>query len=424
VDSDTLKDASGLAGLYLRDEKFPEAEALLIQLVEARNRTVDVPDQASVTYMIELIEAYEKQRKSDHVRQVREKLEAGFRVLGEKNEITQSGLASLFTFYLDNYPERPEAEALFKRFEDTYVLRIASTPGPEGSQAMIELVQVYRQLGRFEQANQLSAAFEARVRTFDVRNPLTISLINNFKLRTGRSLPDLVDLVNAAMPESGTEIVRYIPTIAEVAKAYYDQGKYPEAERLYIRALEASNRLLAMEDPDSLRIRMALAGVYVLEGKLDIAEESFNELVGINRRASGPEAKSTLLTMTLLGWTRIHQQKYIEVEVDLREVLRSLEQTQPNEWERYNCQSILGASLAGQKRFAEAEPILLSAYDGMMSRQSTVARAYPIRPKLQEEGGTRIVQLYQDWGRPEKAAEWREKLRDAVEHALREPPRK
>jgi hypothetical protein len=169
---------------------------------------------------------------------------------------------------------------------------------------------------------------------------------------------------------------------------------------------------------------MALAGVYVLEGKLDIAEESFNELVGINRRASGPEAKSTLLTMTLLGWTRIHQQKYIEVEVDLREVLRSLEQTQPNEWERYNCQSILGASLAGQKRFADAEPILLSAYDGMMSRQSTVARAYPIRPKLQEEGGTRIVQLYQDWGRPEKAAEWREKLRDAEEHALREPPRK
>ena len=421
-DSETLKNTSALAGLYLRNEKFSEAETLLLQLIAARHRIAEVPDRTSVMYMIDLIEVYEKQGKSDQARRVREKLEAGFRELGERNEITQSGLASLFTFYLDNYPERPEAEALFSRIEA--LSSITAMPGLNGLYGMIGLVQVYQQLGKSDQANQLAATFEAKLRALSVKNGMPIGLINNYKLRTRRSLPELVDLVNAALPEPGKERIGDIQTIRGVAVAYYDQGKYLEAERLFTRTLEVSNRLLAQEDPDTLAVRLMLAGLYLLEGKLDMSEESFNELLVVNRRASGPEAKTTLLSMTLLDWARLHQQKYIEVEKESREVLLLLEKIQPDEWERFNCLSILGASVAGQKRFADAEPLLLSAYQGMMSKQSTVARPYPIRPKLQEEGGTRIVQLYEDWGKPEKAEEWREILRVAEEHALREPLRK
>lgn len=424
-DPETLKDTRRLAGVYLSYGKFPEAEPLLVKLVAIRSRVAGAPDFTSFRDMISLIEAYEKQGKSGLARQLMEKLEAAFRVLGEKSDITQAGLRTLFTFYLGNFPKRPEVETLHNRTLASTLSGISSMSGTDALYAMISLVQEYQQMGKSEQADQISVIVEARLRALGEGNPLMmIGVINSFKLKAHRSLPDLVDLASTGLPPPGTERIRDISPIRLVANAYYDLGKYPEAENFYTRALDVSGRLLSKEDPDSLAVKLVLAGLYVLEGKHEQAVESFEELLNINRRAIGPDSKNTLLTTTLLGWARLHQQRYIEVEMDLREVLRALEKTQPEEWERYNCQSILGASLAGQKKYAEAEPLLLSAYEGMVTKESTVSRAYPLRPKLHEEGGERIVQLYQDWGKPEKAAEWREKLREAEARAAFEPPRK
>jgi hypothetical protein len=78
-----------------------------------------------------------------------------------------------------------------------------------------------------------------------------------------------------------------------------------------------------------------------------------------------------------------------------------------NSWRRYCGQALVGASLSGQKRYAEAEPLLLSGYQGLKERQS----AMPVATRhVASEAGTRIVQLYQDWGRPEKAGEWQIKV--------------
>ncbi len=47
---------------------------------------------------------------------------------------------------------------------------------------------------------------------------------------------------------------------------------------------------------------------------------------------------------------------------------------------------------------------MLSGYDGMMQRQATIP--VPDRADL-AEAGERIVKMYQDWGKLDKAAEWR-----------------
>lgn len=44
----------------------------------------------------------------------------------------------------------------------------------------------------------------------------------------------------------------------------------------------------------------------------------------------------------------------------------------PESWERYNCQSLLGASLAGEREYDEAEPLLASGYQGMSQRQASI----------------------------------------------------
>lgn len=41
----------------------------------------------------------------------------------------------------------------------------------------------------------------------------------------------------------------------------------------------------------------------------------------------------------------------------------------PDDWERFRAESILGASLAGRRKYTEAEPLLPEGYRGMLARQ-------------------------------------------------------
>jgi hypothetical protein len=78
----------------------------------------------------------------------------------------------------------------------------------------------------------------------------------------------------------------------------------------------------------------------------------------------------------------------------------------PDNWRRIYTQAILGASLAGERKYDEAEPTLTSAYDSLVERRGSMLAEF--RPSI-ADWGERIVVMYQSWGRADKAAEWREK---------------
>jgi len=48
-----------------------------------------------------------------------------------------------------------------------------------------------------------------------------------------------------------------------------------------------------------------------------------------------------------------------ESEPLAREAVEFNRQKQPDDWQRFRAESLLGASLAGEKKYAEAEPLLL-----------------------------------------------------------------
>ena len=74
---------------------------------------------------------------------------------------------------------------------------------------------------------------------------------------------------------------------------------------------------------------------------------------------------------------------------------------QPDDWQRFRAESVVGASLAGQKKFAEAEPLLLEGYQGMLARKERMA--VPDWYHL-DRAREWVVRLYQVWGKPAKAA--------------------
>ena len=76
-------------------------------------------------------------------------------------------------------------------------------------------------------------------------------------------------------------------------------------------------------------------------------------------------------------------------------------------WERYSCQSVLGASLAAVGKYDEAEPLLISGYEGMFQRKDSMRAEN--QSDLEQARGW-ILGLYEQWNKPQKAVEWRKKL--------------
>lgn len=111
--------------------------------------------------------------------------------------------------------------------------------------------------------------------------------------------------------------------------------------------------------------------------------------------------------MAVLGMNLLNQKKWSEAEPVLRECLKAREAKQPDEWSTFNTRAHLGWALKGLKRYEEAEPLVVSGYEGIKAREDKI----PPQGKMRlPEAECRVIQLYQDWGRPEKAAEWKAKL--------------
>jgi hypothetical protein len=85
-----------------------------------------------------------------------------------------------------------------------------------------------------------------------------------------------------------------------------------------------------------------------------------------------------------------------------------LQKKQPESPTRFLAQTLLGDVLLAQRKYTEAEPLLVQGYEGLRAREGRISPLYA-RFRI-AEAGERVVRLYDAWGRAEKAAEWRTTL--------------
>lgn len=90
-----------------------------------------------------------------------------------------------------------------------------------------------------------------------------------------------------------------------------------------------------------------------------------------------------------------------------RASLTIFENKEPEGWRRFNLQALLGRCLAAQGKLVEAEPLLLSGYTGMKSREQRIPAFNRICERQALEA---LVKFYQDTGRGDEALKWNEKL--------------
>ena len=106
---------------------------------------------------------------------------------------------------------------------------------------------------------------------------------------------------------------------------YADQGKMTEAEKMYQRALEGSERALGSEHTSTLDTVNNLGILYESLGKMAEAEKMYQRALEGKEKAWGPEHTSTLDTVNNLGNLYANQGKMTEAEKMYQRALKGYE---------------------------------------------------------------------------------------------------
>jgi hypothetical protein len=187
-----------------------------------------------------------------------------------------------------------------------------------------------------------------------------------------------------------------------------------EAEPLFRQALEGYRKTQGPDAHLTLDLTLDLAGLLDQTGRGAEALPLFRDAIKLARGQLGPDDPRLAGILAPLGLSLVQQGKWTGAEAVLRECLAIREKAQPDDWSTFNTRSTLGGSLAGQKRYAEAEPLIVSGYEGLKAREARIPP--PGKPRLRE-AAERVVKLYEAWGKPDKAAEWRARLAKPFDEA-------
>ena len=79
------------------------------------------------------------------------------------------------------------------------------------------------------------------------------------------------------------------------------------------------------------------------------------------------------------------------------------EKLQPDAWTTFNTQSLLGGALLGQKKYADAEPLLLKGYEGMKQREKLIP---PQGNTRIPDALDRLIELSTATNKPDDAKKW------------------
>ncbi len=363
---DTLRCMNNLANVYWREGKYPQAEALDDQTLQIERRVLGPEHPDTLVSMNNLAWVYSDEGKYAQAETLySQALEIRRRVLGPVHPdtlVSMNNLAHVY-WYEGKYAQ---AEAL-----DDQTLqierRVLGPEHPDALRSMFNLANVYANEGKYAQAEALhSQTLEIRRRVLGPEHPDTLISMNS------------------------------------LADDYEYEGKHAQAEALLSRTLEIERRVLAPEHPDTLFVLADLGQMYQRQGRYDLAENYAEQALAGRRRVLGPENPDMMASEADLALAYLSQGKFAESEPGAREALEAEKKVQPDDWQRFRAASLLGASLSGEKKYAEAEPLLLEGYQGMLARKDRIGA--PDRYYL-ELARRWLVQLYKNSGRHEKAAE-------------------
>jgi tetratricopeptide (TPR) repeat protein len=272
---------------------------------------------------------------------------------------------------------------------------------------------------------------------------IELARVLNDSGRGGESEPYIRESLAIRRKVLGPEHRETSVSESELGRLLMRRGDLAGAEPLLRDSLAIDMKALGPNHPNTAAAQGNLAFFLMTKGDLAAAEPLLREALAVKRRVFGPQALEYAVTLNTLAlaaeWNgrladaytmfdeclrvararigdahprvqeyivnlarvRILQGDGAEMESSLRLVSAAREKRYPaGDWRIAQAQSLLGAALMAQKRYAEAEPLMLAADGGLE----------PVPGIQQHErvaNRERLVALYHTLRRPQQAEVFR-----------------
>ncbi len=260
--------------------------------------------------------------------------------------------------------------------------------------------------------------------------------------------PHLERALQIRQQQLGGEHLDTLKSMNDLAWLYFRQGRLDESEQLFLKPLEGRRRVLGEEHPDTLDTMQKLGWVYMPQARVDEAEPLFTKVLEIGRRVLGEEHPVMWRSMHGVAFLYANRGLYEKAE---QLCLKSLEigrrvdgeghpdvldsmnnlafhmyknQGRYDEAERLLVKALetsrrllggehprtlyfmtnLGALYRDQGQYKEAERMLVKVVETSRHALGQQHWSQPNYPT------NLLIELYEAWGKPEKAEEWRAKL--------------
>ena len=374
----TLDVTEDLGLIYEREGKYAQAETLDMQDLEVKRRIFGDIHPNTLLTKLNLASVYDNEGKyADAEALYMQALDAQRKALGPSSQATLNTITNLAALY-QSEGKYAQAEALgIQNLEDT---RRQLGPDHETTlESMNNLGATYDSEGKFSQAEALyKEALERARRTLGPQNPMTLVAIANIA-NDSWALGDYqhAEALNQQALESmrrtlGADHPYSLYVADHLAEAWAAEGKFQDAEALCLQTLETARHALGAHHPQTLSIVSDLGLIYQRQGKFSQAENYAAQALAGRRRALGTQNPDTMASAADLALAFISVGNFAQAEPIAREALATNKKIQPDHWQRFRSASLLGESLAGQKKYVEARPLLVEGYDGMLARKDRI----------------------------------------------------
>ncbi|MGA2500706.1 MAG: tetratricopeptide repeat protein, partial [Tepidisphaeraceae bacterium] len=435
---DTLTSMNNLANAYLAAGKLDLALPLFEETLKLSKSKLGPDHPSTLISMNSLAQAYGESRKPDlAIPLLEETLRLRKMKLGPDHPSTLKSMNNL----ANAYNTSGRLDLALPLYEETLKLS-RSKLGPEHPEtltSMNNLANAYRQSGKLDLAIPLSEETLRVMRSkLGPDHPSTLISMNNLANAytvTGKfelALPLYEETLKLQQAKLGPDHPDALTSMSNLAVTYWRAKQLDKSIPLFEETLKRREAKLGRDHPDTLHtaanlgvnykdagrlgealplleegyragkrfpglrwVCSSLLDGYVQAGKTEPAVALVKELLAESRMrlpGEGPELAGQLAS---LGRSLLQAKAFTEAESLLQECLAIREKTQPDEWTTFNTRSMLGGALSDQKKYAEAEPLLLAGYQGLKQRESKLPPPGKVRLA---EALERLITLYESRG--------------------------
>jgi hypothetical protein len=341
--------------------------------------------------------------------------------LGPDHTDTLTTINNLARAYVRAGGKLPEAIALLERVRGAFITKL----GPDHPMTLTvleNLVDAYEATGKIPEAIALAERIrDARTAKLGPDHPDTVNALNNLAVlywstkQLDKSVPIFESLLKRSEAKFGRQHYETQRTAANLGINYKDSGRLNEAIPLLEEAYGSRAKFPRLRGAGA-----PLLDAYAKAGRTAEIAKLVPEQLAEARQALPKDSSQLAGALAQFSTFLLQLNAYADAEPLLRECLAIREKTQPDLWSTPDTKSKLGRALLGQKKYTDAEPLLIAGYEGMRQRAATIPPQE--KPRL-TEALEYLIQLYQATNKPEEAAKRRKEL-EASKRAESQPEKK